>query len=80
MVLGKLHDDVQSDTAEVARGITGLARPGTRASANPGRPSLLAAFDPQKSDYLYYVYKGKGHHAFARTLKEHNANVARYEK
>ena len=48
--------------------------------ANPGRPSLLAALDPQKSGYLFYVYKGDGHHAFARTLAEHNANVARYEK
>jgi UPF0755 protein len=46
--------------------------------ANPGRPSLLAAFDPEPSSYLYYVYKGDGHHAFSRTLAEHNANVARY--
>jgi UPF0755 protein len=46
--------------------------------ANPGRPSLLAAFYPQKSDYYYYVYKGNGHSAFARTLAEHEANVAKY--
>jgi UPF0755 protein len=46
--------------------------------ANPGRPSLLAAFDPQPSEFLFYVYKGNGHHAFSRTLAEHNANVARY--
>jgi UPF0755 protein len=46
--------------------------------ANPGRPSLLAAFDPEPSQYLFYVYKGDGHHAFSRTLAEHNANVARY--
>ncbi|MBV8245099.1 MAG: endolytic transglycosylase MltG [Candidatus Eremiobacteraeota bacterium] len=46
--------------------------------ANPGRPSLWAAFHPQASAYLYYVYKGNGHHAFARTLQEHNANVERY--
>jgi UPF0755 protein len=48
--------------------------------ANPGRPSLLAALHPQASAYLYYVYKGNGHHAFSRTLAEHNANVARYER
>ena len=46
--------------------------------ANPGGPSLDAAFHPQKSDYYYYVYAGNGRSAFARTLAEHNANVARY--
>jgi len=46
--------------------------------ANPGAASLWAAFHPAKTPYLYYVYKGNGHHAFAKTLEEHNANVARY--
>ncbi|MBV8074050.1 MAG: endolytic transglycosylase MltG [Candidatus Eremiobacteraeota bacterium] len=46
--------------------------------ANPGRASLLAALNPKPSDYYFYVYKGNGHHAFARTLREHNANVERY--
>ncbi len=46
--------------------------------ANPGRPSIMAAFFPQRSDFLYYVYKGNGHHAFARTYTEHRANVSRY--
>ncbi len=48
--------------------------------ANPGKPSLDAAFHPARSDYLYYVAKGDGRHAFAKTLEEHNANVARYLK
>lgn len=48
--------------------------------ANPGAPSIRAAFYPQASQYLYYVYKGNGHSAFAKTLQEHNANVARYLK
>jgi len=48
--------------------------------ANPGEASLQAAFNPRPSDYLYYVYKGNGHHAFARTLAEQNANIAKYLK
>ncbi|MDQ6823734.1 MAG: endolytic transglycosylase MltG [Candidatus Eremiobacteraeota bacterium] len=48
--------------------------------ANPGAPSLAAAFHPKASAFLYYVYKGNGHHAFAKTLAEHQANVARYLK
>ena len=48
--------------------------------ANPGLPSLVAAFNPRPSPYLYYVYKGNGHHVFAKTLQEQNANVAKYLK
>lgn len=48
--------------------------------ANPGEPSLQAAFNPKPSPYLYYVYKGNGHHAFARTLAQQNANIAKYLK
>ncbi len=46
--------------------------------ANPGKASIDAAFAPRRSTYLYYVYKGDGHHAFASTLHEHEANVERY--
>ena len=46
--------------------------------ACPGAASLRAAFHPERTPFLYYVYMGNGHHAFARTLAEHNANVARY--
>ena len=45
--------------------------------ANPGSASLQAAFHPARTDALYYVYCGNGHHVFAKTLAEHQANVAR---
>lgn len=45
--------------------------------ANPGLPSLEAALSPAKTSALYYVYCGNGHHVFANTLAEHQANVAR---
>lgn len=45
--------------------------------SNPGRASLVAAFHPARTEALYYVYCGNGHHVFAKTLSEHQANVAR---
>ena len=49
--------------------------------ANPGVPSLRAALEPAKTDYLYFVAAGdnpQGRSVFSTTLEEHERNVAGY--
>jgi UPF0755 protein len=47
---------------------------------NPGKSSLEAALHPDESKFLYFVSDGNGHHRFARSLEEHNKNVAAYRR
>lgn len=46
--------------------------------AMPSREAVYAALNPDDSDALYFVAKGRGEHHFSATLEEHNRAVRRY--
>jgi UPF0755 protein len=45
---------------------------------NPGRRAIEAVLQPRETRELYFVADGSGGHAFAETLKDHNANVQKW--
>ena len=45
---------------------------------NPGSDSIAAVLDPAPTKAVYMVADGSGGHAFADTLDQHNANVAKW--
>jgi peptidoglycan lytic transglycosylase G len=71
------RDDLQFDSRYNTYRYAGLP-PGPIAS--PGRASLEAAAHPADADYLYFVSRNDGSHAFASTLDEHNRNVEKYQR
>ena len=69
------REDLQVDSPFNTYRIRGLP-PGPIAS--PGKAAILAALNPAKVKYLYFVSKGDQHHFFSATLEEHNSAVTRY--
>lgn len=47
---------------------------------NPGTQSLLAALNPERSNYFYFVARGDGKSQFSETLQQHNSAVNRFQK
>jgi UPF0755 protein len=70
------REDLQLDSPYNTYRYAGLP-PGPIAA--PGKASLDAAARPADVDYLYFVSRNDGTHAFASTLEEHNRNVQKFQ-
>lgn len=47
--------------------------------ANPGKESLYSAFNPEESEFLYFVSKNDGTHTFSSTYQDHNNAVKKFQ-
>lgn len=47
--------------------------------ANPGLPALMAAVQPAKSEFLFFVSRNDGTHVFSRDYGQHRAAVGDYQ-
>ncbi len=43
--------------------------------ANPSREAILAALNPEKSDFIFFVAKNDKSHSFAKNMRQHNKNI-----
>jgi UPF0755 protein len=71
------HDDMRFNSPYNTYTHAGLP-PGP--IGNPGKSALEAAMHPAQTDYYYFVADASGHHRFARSIHEHNDNVAAYRR
>ena len=71
------QSDLEGNTKYNTRKFSGLP---PSAIGNPGKLAIEAALDPEKTDFLFFVADGSGGHVFAKTLGEHNKNVAKWRK
>lgn len=46
--------------------------------SNPGLVSIKAVLSPQESEYLFYLHDAEGQIHYAKTLADHEANIAKY--
>lgn len=46
--------------------------------SNPGLAAIEAVVDATKTDYIYYISDKSGKIHFAKTIEEHNSNIAKY--
>ncbi len=74
---GNIHKaDLQMDSPYNTYRVHGLP-PGPIAS--PGTASLKAAAEPATTDFLYFVARHDGSHAFSTNIADHNRNVQIYQ-
>jgi UPF0755 protein len=70
-------DDLELDSPYNTYRVAGL--PPTPISA-PRLDSIMAVIEPADTNYLYFVAKPDGSHAFAETLEEHQRNIEQYQR
>jgi len=70
------HDDMMFDSPYNTYRYPGLP---LGPIASPGRAAIEATVRPADAEFLYFVSRNDGSHAFAKTLDEHNKNVQKFQ-